>query len=641
MKKDAIQKWACGRLTRIRKVTVVQSVPGLPMSLQESNITAVRQKNRDHAVVFLHGFTGSRDDTWDRFPALLGTSTADWDIFTVGYATTLLPDVVGIWSADPDLPILGKMLSTELGTPPFARYHSLALIAHSMGGLVVQKALVDYQELAQRVRHVIMFGTPSAGLRKARWMPFWKRQLKNMAEGSSFITELRADWTRLYGVNPPFNLLIVAGASDQFVPPASSLEPFDARVQRVVMGDHLSIVKPADANAPSVYLVVATLGAGTTPAPDPVAQLRLASESPNAKAPEIVQKVEAGTTGEMPVKVVVDAALALEKAGKRDEAISMLERHKEKDTDIKGTLAGRFKRIWLDTEQEEYGERSLALYQEALSAAKAPDQIYYLAINVGFMKFMFENDKATAAAMAKLALQHADPPGNDVWKTATVAEAYLYLGRTDEALSVYRRLLTLEAEAWKHQSASLQAGRIAAKLGNRALAEELEAVFTPGARQVNRIFVSYSHKDLDWLDRLKVMAAPYLRAAETELDLWEDTRLKSGQQWDVEIRRALDQAGVGVALVSANFLASTYVMDNELPAMIKAAEEGGLRLLWVYISAAGWDQTPLRRFQATHDAKKPLESRPVPEQNEILLSVAQQMKEAALGATRRFKNQPS
>ena len=609
------------------------------MSLQESNITAIRQKNADRAVVFVHGFTGSRDDTWDRFPALLGTSTTDWDIFTVGYATTLLPDVVGIWSADPDLPILSKMLCTELGTPPFARYQSLALIAHSMGGLVVQKALVDNPEIARRVRQVILFGTPSGGLRKAGWITFWKRQLKNMAEGSSFITSLRADWKRLYAVNPPFNVLVVAGASDQFVPPVSSLEPFDVRLQRVVVGDHLSIVKPADAKAPSVALVVATLEAGITPAPDPVSQLRLASERPSAKAPEVVQKVEA-TTDEMPVKLIVDSALALERAGKRNEAISLLERYKDKDTDVKGTLGGRFKRLWLETEQKEYAERASTLYQEALSAAKMPDQIYYLAINVGFMKFTFENDNATAAAMAKLALQHADPPGNDVWKTATIAEAYLYLGRTDEALSEYRRLLTLDADAWKHQSASLQAGRVAAKLGDRALAEKLEAIFTPGARQVNRIFVSYSHRDMDWLERLKTMAAPYLRAAESELDLWEDTRLKSGQQWDVEIRRALDQAGVGVALVSANFLASTYVVDDELPVMIKAADEGGLRLLWVYISAAGWEQTQLRRFQATHDTKKPLDSRPVPEQNEILLSVAQQMKEAALGATRRFKNQP-
>ena len=609
------------------------------MVLQESNITVLRDKNQDQAVMFLHGFTGTRDDTWDRFPGLLGSSTPDWDIFTLGYATTLLPDVVGIWSADPDLPILSKMVSTELQVPPFARYKSLALVAHSMGGLVIQKALVDDPNLAQRVRHVILFGTPSGGLRKARWLFFWKRQLKNMAEGSSFINELRAGWKTQYGSTSPFKLLVVAGASDQFVPPSSSLGPFDTQVQRVVVGDHLSIVKPADANAPSLALVVATLGTGTTPVPDPVAQLRLASERPTTKAPELVQRVEAGTD-DMPARVVVDAALALERAGQRTEAIALLERYEEKDTDIKGTLGGRLKRLWLETEQTEYAERALTLYQEALNSTKEPDQIYYLAINVAFMKFVFSDDLAAAQSAANLALQHAAPPGDDVWKTATVAEAYLYLGRIEDAVAEYRRLLTLGAEPWKHRSASLQASRVAAKLGNRALSEELETIFTPGATRVNRIFVSYSHKDRPWLERLKVMVAPYLRAAESELDLWEDTRIQAGQQWDIEIRSALEQAGVAIALVSADFLASTYVMDKELPAMIHAADQGGLQLLWVYISAAGWEETPLSRFQATHDTKTPLDCRPEPEQDEILKSVARQVKAAALGATQRFKNKP-
>lgn len=609
------------------------------MSVQESNITAVREKKQDRAVVFVHGFTGSRDDTWDRFPALLGSSTPDWDIFTVGYATTLMPDVVGVWSADPDLPILSKMLCTELQTQPFSRYKSLALIAHSMGGLVVQKALVDDQELSQRVRHVILFGTPSAGLRKASFAIFWKRQLQNMAEGSTFITELRAGWSKLYGLDPPFNLLVVAGASDQFVPPTSSLGPFDPHYQRVVMGDHLSIVKPADSNAPSLNLVVDTLGKGATPASDSVSQLLLASERRNPAAAALVHEVEAGTD-DMSVKLVVDAALALERAGQRVEGIALLERYKDRDTDIKGTLAGRIKRLWLETEQTKYGEQALALYHQALNTTKKPDQIYYLAINVAFMKFVFANDSAAAQTMATLALQHAAPPGNDIWKTATVAEAYLYFGRIEEAVKEYRRLLRLEAEPWQHRTASLQASRIAAKLGNLALAEELETIFTPGAKRVNRIFVSYSHRDREWVDRFKVMVAPYLRAAESELDLWDDTRIQAGQQWDVEIRRALERAGVALALVTSEFLASPYVMDKELPSMIKAADEGGLRLLWVYISAAGWEETQLSRFQATHDTKRPLDTQPEPEQDEILKSVARQVKEAALGATRRFTSQP-
>ncbi|PYY12864.1 MAG: hypothetical protein DMG60_23075, partial [Acidobacteria bacterium] len=467
------------------------------------------------------------------------------------------------------------MFDTEMRTPPLLRYQSLALVAHSMGGLIVQQVLVENPELAKRVRHVILFGTPSAGLRKAAWMPFWKRQLKNMAEGSSFITELRSEWKNLYGAKRPFNLLVVAGASDQFVPPASSLDPFDTRLQRVVVGDHLNIVKPANADAPSVSLLVSTLAQGAAPDPDSISELRLASERPGTDVPALVQKVQASTS-EMPVKVVVDAALALERAGQRGQAITLLEQYKDRDTDIKGTLGGRMKRIWLESDQKEYADRALNLYQDALNRVRTPDQIYYLAINVAFMKFVYGNDIAGAQAMAKLALQHSFPPANDVWKTATVAEAYLYLDRLQDAVQEYRRLLTLEAEPWKHQSSSLQAGRIAVKLGNRALAEQLEGIFTPGARQANRIFVSYSHNDRPWVDRLNAMLAPYLRNAESEVDLWEDTRIKPGELWDPEIKNALQRAGVGVALVSADFLASTYVMEKELPVMIQAAKDGDL-----------------------------------------------------------------
>lgn len=606
------------------------------MALQESNVTAVRDDGRENAVVFVHGFSGERDDTWDRFPGLVGSATPDWDIFTVGYATTLLPDVVGIWSADPDLPILASMLRTQLGTPPFSQYRSLALIAHSMGGLVVQKALVDEATLGQRVRHVILFGTPSNGLRKAGWAPFWKRQLQNMAQGSSFIADLRRDWTRLYA-SPPFNFLAVAGASDQFVPPDSSLGPFDTRVQRVVPGDHVSIVKPSNADAPSLTLLVATLQAGASPAPDPVAQLRLAAERPNAKVVEVVQKVET-TAAWMSVKNIVDVALALDGAGRRDESVAFLERYKDQDCDIKGVLAGRMKRLWYDTEKTTYAERALSLYEEALRGATTADQISYLAINVAFMKLVFADDAAAARSMAAIALEHASSVQDDMWRTATIAEAHLYHERVEQALAEYRRLLTLQAEPWKHHSASLQASRVATKLGRHDLVEALEGIFTPGARRVNQIFVSYSHKDVEWLERLKVMMAPYLHAAESELDLWDDTRLRAGQQWDEEIRRALAKAGVAVALVSADFLGSTYVMEKELPVIVNAAKGGGASLLWVYISDALWEETPLKEFQATHDTKTPLDARPRAEQNQILKSVAQQIKQAALGATGRFKS---
>ena len=140
---------------------------------------------------FLHGFSGNRDDTWDRLPSLLGTVVADWDIYTLGYATTFRPDILGVWSADPDLPILATMLTTQASSDPLRRYRTLAVVAHSMGGLVVQRALVDDPELAGRTEKVVLFGTPSAGLRKAFWGRALETQLKNMAIGSEFITSVK------------------------------------------------------------------------------------------------------------------------------------------------------------------------------------------------------------------------------------------------------------------------------------------------------------------------------------------------------------------------------------------------------------------------------------------------------------------
>ena len=609
---------------------------------QQSNITTVRDTGADRAVVFVHGYNGAQDDTWELFPSLLGSATQNLDIFTLGYATTLLPDIVGIWSADPDLPILATMLSTELAIEPLSRYKSLTLIAHSMGGLVVQKALVDDSRLAKRVENVILFGTPSHGLRKAKVLRFWKRSLQNMAFESPFIAALRAAWKERFEPKPPFNLLVVAGSTDQFVPPNSSLDPFDVSVRRVVPGDHIAIVKPEKANAPSLALVVATLNTGVIPAPDRAEQVRLASETPTANAPALVSAL-AAESGSMAWKDVVDAALALDRAGDRPASIALLDRYKEKNTDIKGSLGGRYKRLWFDTGDSKHAQRALELYREALATARAANdfgQIYYLAINVAFMNFAFLDDPDAAREMATLALQHAAPPGEDVWKTATVAEAHLYFGRIEEALAEYRRLLTLKAPEWQHKSAGLQASRIAAKLKNQQLVDALDAIFTPAARQANRIFVSYSHKDKEWVDRLETMVKPYLRDPNVELVFWVDKQITAGDRWNTEIQEALERAGVAVALVSSDFLASPYVNDHELPAMIDAAKKGDLRLLWVYIASAGWEETPLKEFQATHDTTEPLSLLPYAKQQETLKAVAKQIKAAALRATEQFKNQP-
>jgi pimeloyl-ACP methyl ester carboxylesterase len=113
--------------------------------------------------------------------------------------------------------ILAERLATDLGKGTLQPFDALVLVTRSMGGLVVQKALIDWPRLAERTRAIVLFGTPSAGLVKARTLEFWKRQLAAMGK-APFITALRADWAP--GLpHGPFKLLAVGGERDQFVPP--------------------------------------------------------------------------------------------------------------------------------------------------------------------------------------------------------------------------------------------------------------------------------------------------------------------------------------------------------------------------------------------------------------------------------------
>jgi pimeloyl-ACP methyl ester carboxylesterase len=198
------------------------------------------------AIIFVHGFTGSGATTWNSIapPIARDARLAGWDCWTMTYATSWLPDIQGVWSADADLGVIAQALDTHLVHGSLAPYESWVLIAHSMGGLVVQRALIDNSDIADKTRAVILFGTPSGGLRKASPLFFWKRQFRDMAQRGEFITTLRRDWKRAFEPDAPFSFLAVAGEKDQFVPPWSSIEVFPKKLTAVVAGNHVTMLDP-------------------------------------------------------------------------------------------------------------------------------------------------------------------------------------------------------------------------------------------------------------------------------------------------------------------------------------------------------------------------------------------------------------
>jgi hypothetical protein len=136
-----------------------------------------------------------------------------------------------------------------------------------------------------------------------------------------------------------------------------------------------------------------------------------------------------------------------------------------------------------------------------------------------------------------------------------------------------------------------------------------------------KVFISYSHKDQEWLERLQTHLKPLVREG---LDCWDDTHIRPGDDWQREIRTALDTAQVAVLLISANFFASDFIDENELPPLLAAAQAKGVRVLPVIISASRFARIPnLARFQAVNPPDRPLAKMPPAEQDDVLDYVAQ------------------
>jgi len=117
------------------------------------------------------------------------------------------------------------------------------------------------------------------------------------------------------------------------------------------------------------------------------------------------------------------------------------------------------------------------------------------------------------------------------------------------------------------------------------------------------IFVSYSHRDRPWLDRLYVHLKPFERNG--RLELWNDEKIAPGAQWRQEIEQAIDRAAASVLLVSADFLASDFVAVHELPRLLKKADRA--RVLPIIVAPCELSLHPvLAAYQALNSPAEPL-----------------------------------
>jgi len=436
--------------------------------------------SQKQALVFVHGFSGDAHKTFGMLPAFLAgdRDLQTWDLYCFGYPTSLAPDISGVWAADPDLTTLTGLL-LEYCKNKLVEYRQIALIAHSMGGLIAQQAILN-PTLEGRVSHLALFGTPSNGLTKAGGLArFLKRQVRDMAAGGPFITQLRNSWSAKFPSTIPFVFRAVAGVRDEFVPTETSVKPFPG-YEAYVNGNHLEIVKPESPSSDTTVLLKLLLGE-TPGAPTKILR------TPGHEEAERTVSAPGNQETDLSDKQIVKLALALEMIGKQEQSIALLQKYASRSTELTSVLAGRLKRRWLaDSESRASdGSEALALYRAAfVRASQSGDhpQAYYAGINVAFLELALDDHADEAQRIAIRVLDHCRLSNANKWQLATQGEAYLYLGDLQAALAYYSAALEAQPDTREVDSIQKQAVWAARLLKSPEYESRLLKLFEAGPR---------------------------------------------------------------------------------------------------------------------------------------------------------------
>ncbi len=120
-----------------------------------------------------------------------------------------------------------------------------------------------------------------------------------------------------------------------------------------------------------------------------------------------------------------------------------------------------------------------------------------------------------------------------------------------------------------------------------------------------KIFISYSHVDERWLRRLQIHLKPLKETFQTEI--WSDKQLQPGTNWRSEIQAAIASSQICIALISADFLASDFITQDELPPLLHGATTGGKKVLFLIVGPSLFEKLDnLSVFQAFNDPQRPL-----------------------------------
>ncbi len=95
-----------------------------------------------------------------------------------------------------------------------------------------------------------------------------------------------------------------------------------------------------------------------------------------------------------------------------------------------------------------------------------------------------------------------------------------------------------------------------------------------------------------------------------DIEIWTDRNILPGQNWKDEILHALHSADLTLLLVSANFLDSNFINDEEIPRSFQRREAEGKHVVPIILNYCLWDITDIGSLQAIPKDGRPIADYP-------------------------------
>jgi len=233
----------------------------------------------------------------------------------------------------------------------------------------------------------------------------------------------------------------------------------------------------------------------------------------------------------------------------------------------------------LGTEGEIFGTADYMAPEQVISSARVVPQSDLYAVGV-ILYQLFTNRRPFEAShphdVALMQLEESPPPPHTWNSTLTPALEGVILKslakKPEERYPTGAALAAALDQAWPADSKS-------GTWSNIRYRRELMT-------HQPTVFISYSHEDEDekeaLLTHLRVLAKDGL------IDVWSDDQIGAGVTWQREVEQAIARAQVAVLLVTASYLASDFIVDDQIPKLLQRRQTKGLTIFPVIAKACPW-----------------------------------------------------